>query len=107
MCRYLFKQMIDGLEACHLHGVTHRDLNPESILLDQNFNIKITDFGWAAAIEGKRKDGLLQTYAGHEDYLAPEQYLQRKYEGAPLDIFKVGVILLIMYIGKPVFAKAH
>ena len=99
--------MIDGLEACHLHGVTHRDLNPESILLDQNFKIKITDFGWAAAIEGKRGDGLLKTQAGHVDYLAPEQYLQKTYEGAPLDIFKVGVILLIMYIGKPVFAKAH
>ncbi len=49
-CRYFFRQMIDGLEACHNEGVTHRDLKPENILLDENFNIKIADFGWASAM---------------------------------------------------------
>ena len=55
--------MIDGLEACHNEGVTHRDLKPENILLDENFNIKIADFGWASAMY-KYENDLLITEAG-------------------------------------------
>ena len=61
VCRYFFRQMIDGLEACHKNGVTHRDLKPENILLDENYNIKLADFGWAAPLEGRDGKGFLRT----------------------------------------------
>ena len=66
--------MIEGLEACHLNGVSHRDLKPENILLDENFNIKIAEFGWASALY-KYENGLLITKAGTSLYLAPEIHL--------------------------------
>ena len=50
ICRFFFKQMLDTLHVVHSRGVSHRDLKPENIMLDDNFNVKIADFGFAAPI---------------------------------------------------------
>ena len=50
MARYFFKELISGLDHCHRNGVAHRDIKPENLMLDQNFNLKIVDFGFAAPI---------------------------------------------------------
>ena len=45
IARYYFHQFMRGLKYCHDKGVAHRDLKPENILLDEDFNLKIADFG--------------------------------------------------------------
>lgn len=42
-----FKQLITGVEYLHERGVAHRDIKPENILLDDNDDVKISDFGMA------------------------------------------------------------
>lgn len=42
-----FNQLISGVQYLHTRGVAHRDLKPENLLLDDNDNIKISDFGMA------------------------------------------------------------
>lgn len=42
-----FKQIIAGVEYLHERGVAHRDIKPENILLDDNDDVKISDFGMA------------------------------------------------------------
>lgn len=46
--RKYFRQLIHGLSYCNTKGVCHRDLKPENLLLDQNANLKISDFGVSA-----------------------------------------------------------
>ena len=62
--RYFFKQMLDGIHHMHSKGIAHRDLKLENILLDENFNIKITDYGFVGPIEGRDGSGFLHTRLG-------------------------------------------
>lgn len=47
-------------------------MKPENVLYDDDFNLKIADFGFATAIAGKHGDGLLSTYLGTDNYMSPE-----------------------------------
>ncbi|KAK2630711.1 hypothetical protein QOZ80_UnG0728110 [Eleusine coracana subsp. coracana] len=70
--RKYFQQLICAVDFCHSRGVYHRDLKPENLLLDENSNLKVSDFGLSALAECKRQDGLLHTTCGTPAYVAPE-----------------------------------
>jgi testis-specific serine kinase len=44
---FIFKQILAGIEYCHSQGVAHRDIKCENILLDENYTVKLIDFGFA------------------------------------------------------------
>jgi serine/threonine protein kinase len=72
VCRYYFRQMLSALHALHSKGTTHRDLKPENVLVDEHYNLRLADFGFAAPIEGRDGSGQLRTKLGTESYMAPE-----------------------------------
>jgi len=102
----LFKQLIAGLTAMHNVGIAHRDLKPENVLFDNQFNLKLADFGFAYVFQkGEGAKTSMRTELGTKGYMAPEIINNKKYT-EKADIFAAGVILFIMLAGFPPFQNA-
>ncbi|WOL01884.1 CBL-interacting protein kinase 18 [Canna indica] len=97
--RKYFQQLISAVDFCHSRGVYHRDLKPENLLLDDNGNLKVSDFGLSALVQSQREDGLLHTTCGTPAYVAPEVISRKGYDGAKSDIWSCGVILFVLMAG--------
>ncbi|KAG0174883.1 serine/threonine-protein kinase HAL4/sat4 [Apophysomyces sp. BC1034] len=103
-----FKQMMQGLAYLHSMGVAHRDIKPENLLLTQDGQVKITDFGvsdvfrypWES--QGHKSRGMV----GSEPYIAPEAFEQKEYWGATADIWSAGVVLYCLWLGGLVWHRA-
>lgn len=74
------RQVFEGVDYIHSHSIVHRDLKPENILLDNSFNVKITDFGFAKVLLDGQK---LHDLCGTPGYLAPETLKCSMWENSP------------------------
>lgn len=99
LSRKYFQQLISAVGYCHCRGVYHRDLKPENLLLDENGNLKVSDFGLSAVKDQIRTDGLLHTLCGTPAYVAPEILSKKGYDGAKVDVWSCGVILFVLTAG--------
>ena len=100
--RYFLNQMLDVLTYMHGKGVVHRDLKLENILVDDNMNLKVADFGFATF----RKIDHLKSYRGTMTYMAPEIKEGKTYDGKQIDMFSTAVILFIIVQGIFPFKEA-
>ncbi|XP_063989589.1 phosphorylase b kinase gamma catalytic chain, skeletal muscle/heart isoform isoform X2 [Diachasmimorpha longicaudata] len=103
--RYIMRQVFEGVLHIHTQGIVHRDLKPENILLDDNLNVKITDFGFARMLKPGDK---LFDLCGTPGYLAPEVLKCNMFENAEgygyeVDIWACGVIMFTLLVGCPPF----
>lgn len=99
LSRKYFQQLISAVSYCHSRGIYHRDLKPENLLLDENENLKVSDFGLSALTDQVQADGLLHTLCGTPAYVAPEILAKRGYDGVKIDIWSCGVILFVLTAG--------
>ncbi|CAI9773241.1 unnamed protein product [Fraxinus pennsylvanica] len=99
VARKYFQQLISAVAFCHARGVYHRDLKPENILLDEDGNLKVSDFGLSAISEQIKQDGLFHTFCGTPAYVAPEVLARKGYNAAKVDIWSCGVILFVLMAG--------
>lgn len=108
MAKAYFLQLLRALEACHASGVVHRDVKLENILLDEEFNLKLCDFGLAVAARwgDSAEDVMVRGESGTAMYMAPEVHSKRPYRAAPVDAWSAGVVLFILLTGVPPFDKA-
>ncbi|KAG8967002.1 MAPK protein hog1 [Tulasnella sp. 425] len=96
--QYFLYQILRGLKYVHSAGVIHRDLKPSNILVNENCDLKICDFGLA-----RIQDPQMTGYVSTRYYRAPEIMLTwQKYDVA-VDIWSTGCIFAEMLEGKPLF----
>ena len=97
----IMEQVLSAVATAHAHGIIHRDLKPQNILIDENKNVKITDFGIAIAVS---QDSLTQTNTlmGSVHYLSPEQ-ARGSIATKQSDIYSLGIILFELLTGKVPF----
>lgn len=96
--RHFFRQIVSAVAYIHSHGYAHRDLKPENLLLDENHNLKLIDFGLCAKPKGGMATSL-KTCCGSPAYAAPELVTGREYIGSMVDIWSMGVLLYALLCG--------
>jgi serine/threonine-protein kinase len=88
------RQLCAGLQAAHERGVLHRDLKPANVMIDGAGNVRIADFGIAAAIGVRSAAGTRGTPA----YMAPELFTGAE-ASVQSDLFSLGLVLFELYTG--------
>ncbi|TRZ91906.1 serine/threonine protein kinase [bacterium] len=95
------KQVCEGLAEAHRQGVIHRDLKPQNIMIDQDGNAKIMDFGIARFVDTDRMTGS-GVMIGTPEYMSPEQ-AELKDVDKRADIYSLGIVLYEMVSGRVPF----
>ena len=100
--KFIFKKILEGIRAMHNANICHRDLKAENILLDENYNPKISGF-YFSCINANN----LQDIHGITPYTAPELLLNQPYNGIQSDIFSLGQLLFVLVTGRLGFNNAN
>jgi serine/threonine-protein kinase len=94
-------QICPALKHAHDHGIIHRDIKPQNLLVAEDGTVKLTDFGVAKVFAGKQltaTGGLV----GTAEYLAPEQAAGKPVTNRS-DLYALGVVLYLLLTGRPPF----
>src|SRR5262245_5311233 len=111
----LAQQMVSALAEAHAHGIIHRDIKPQNIILTTGGQLKMLDFGLAKVARGKKPSNdenassqISQTglIAGTIAYMSPEQLRGERLDFRS-DIFSAGTVLYELVSGKHPFAQEN
>lgn len=107
LARIYMAQLVNTIEYLQNKHVMHRDLKPLNIMIDDNFNLKLIDFGEAKSDKEVHKSALdegniVDTFVGTPNYLSPEVIKSDKHTLA-IDVWAIGNILYKMLFGKVAF----
>ncbi len=100
ICR-IMNQLLDGLQAAHNQDVIHRDIKPENLIVNNNGNVLITDFGVAHLKNSKMITN--GSVLGSPAYMSPEQCMGKQVD-IRSDLFSAGIVLYQLLTGEKPFS---
>ena len=95
---YVLKQIAAAIEHAHAHGIIHRDIKPQNILIDEHDHVKVTDFGIAMGLTSATIT-YTNSIMGSAHYLSPEQARGGK-ATVKSDIYAFGIVMYEMLTGQ-------
>ncbi|KAH7645968.1 testis-specific serine/threonine-protein kinase 3 [Dermatophagoides farinae] len=104
LARIWFRQLVDALLYIHTElKMAHRDIKFDNVLLDEKFNVKLTDFGFAKELawnDNKQQLELTATICGTEPFMCPQLVQRRPYNPMKADVWAMGVLLFGLLNGR-------
>jgi PAS domain-containing serine/threonine kinase len=99
--KHIFRQLAHTVLYLHQNDVVHRDIKDENVVIDEDLNVKLIDFGVADRIPNCQDD-YFPTFRGSKYYIPPEILSSSVHRGPEVDIWCLGIVLYILsYSGPP------
>ena len=102
LIRHLIYQLCKAIKYMHDQNIIHRDVKPENLLITENMELKLCDFGFARLISGSCTEKLTD-YVATRWYRAPELLLTQGEYGKEVDYWAIGCIMGELVDGNPLF----
>jgi serine/threonine-protein kinase len=97
----LMVQICKGLAYAHKAGIIHRDIKPANVIIDDEGNARLLDFGIATFFEDEKgRSSETNLILGTEGYMAPEQKISAHHTTEQSDIYSLGVMMYKLFTGR-------
>ena len=99
-CKIIFKKILEAVQEIHQNGIFHLDIKLQNVLLDKNYEPKLSDFGLAEISDKCDENGKLNFFVGTPYYCSPQIQEREPYDGTKADIYSLGILLFVLALGK-------
>jgi serine/threonine protein kinase len=104
---FLFKQLIEALEYIHTKGYCHKDIKPDNLLFDKDFNLLLCDFSFSLPLADPANDLFDEArFKGTKQYKSPEMHANMPFDEKAADVFAAGKTLFLLALGKHPFTSS-
>ncbi|KAG8965714.1 hypothetical protein FRC03_000254 [Tulasnella sp. 419] len=101
--KFVFAQVVNIVDYLHSHGICHRDIKDENLVIDENFRVKLIDFGSAVIWDVRQPPPYYTKFFGTVGFASSEILRQQPYRAPHAEIWTLGVLLAFLVTGESPF----